>query len=102
AIGGLNASASIQPSPLAGPITGKLVSLSVSDGYTIETTLDPHDQPFLHDLRLPLHVRPELPGRRSAELIDRRRCQWHSLAPPRARRDHGLRLTGSNREVAGI
>ena len=32
-----------------GPITGKVAAISFTDGYSIETTLDPQTQPFLHD-----------------------------------------------------
>ncbi len=65
--GGLDASAAeaaIRSSPAirqpAGPMIGKIVSLGLSDGYTIETTLDPHDQPFLHDHQI--DGTPVLPG----------------------------------------
>jgi acyl transferase domain-containing protein/acyl carrier protein/NAD(P)-dependent dehydrogenase (short-subunit alcohol dehydrogenase family) len=44
----------------AGLITGSIVSLGVSTGYTVETTLDPHDQPFLHDHQI--DGTPVLPG----------------------------------------
>jgi NAD(P)-dependent dehydrogenase (short-subunit alcohol dehydrogenase family)/acyl carrier protein len=44
----------------AGPMTGRVVSLGLSDGYTIETTLDPRDQPFLHDHQI--DGIPVLPG----------------------------------------
>jgi acyl transferase domain-containing protein/NAD(P)-dependent dehydrogenase (short-subunit alcohol dehydrogenase family)/acyl carrier protein len=44
----------------AGPMTGRIVSLGLSDGYTFETTLDPHDQPFLHDHQI--DGTPVLPG----------------------------------------
>jgi NAD(P)-dependent dehydrogenase (short-subunit alcohol dehydrogenase family) len=43
-----------------GPITGNVVSLTVSDGYTVETALDPHEQPFLHDHQI--DGTPLLPG----------------------------------------
>jgi Polyketide synthase dehydratase len=43
-----------------GPMTGKVASLSISGGYTIETTLDPHIQPFLHDHQI--DGTPVLPG----------------------------------------
>jgi hypothetical protein len=36
------------------------VSLGVSSGYTVETTLNPHDQPFLHDHQI--EGTPVLPG----------------------------------------
>ena len=44
----------------AGPMTGRIVSLGLSDGYTIETSLDPKDQPFLHDHQI--DGTPVLPG----------------------------------------
>ncbi len=47
-------------SSLAGPITGPIVSTSASNGYIIETELDPHDQPFLHDHQI--EGTPVLPG----------------------------------------
>jgi len=46
--------------PPVGPMTGRIVSLGLSDGYTIETTLDPRDQPFLHDHQI--DGTPVLPG----------------------------------------
>ncbi len=52
ATGGLEVSASkvvTKSSPPIGPVTGKIVSVNVSGGYTVETVLDPHDQAFLHD-----------------------------------------------------
>jgi acyl transferase domain-containing protein len=36
-------------SPTQGPMIGKLVGLSLQSGLTIESTLDPAIQPFLHD-----------------------------------------------------
>ena len=41
-------------------MVGKVVALSVSDGFTIETNLDPHEQPFLHDHQI--DGTPVLPG----------------------------------------
>ena len=38
----------------------QIASLGLSDGYTVETTLDPHDQPFLHDHQI--DGTPVLPG----------------------------------------
>ncbi len=60
--GGLDTSVAqaAQKLPAAGPITGPVVSLSTSTGYTIETTLNPHDQPFLHDHQI--QGTPVLPG----------------------------------------
>ncbi|MFZ0864746.1 MAG: SDR family NAD(P)-dependent oxidoreductase [Candidatus Sulfotelmatobacter sp.] len=63
ATGGLDTSAAeaaSKSSPRIGPMTGKVVSVSVSDGYTVETVLDPHDQPFLHDHQI--GGTPVLPG----------------------------------------
>ena len=48
-----------EPSP-TGPITGAIVSLGISSGYTVETILNPHDQPFLHDHQI--DGTPVLPG----------------------------------------
>ena len=45
---------------LHGPMIGNVVSVSLSDGYTVETTLDPHEQPFLHDHQI--DGTPLLPG----------------------------------------
>jgi acyl transferase domain-containing protein/acyl carrier protein/NAD(P)-dependent dehydrogenase (short-subunit alcohol dehydrogenase family) len=63
ATGGLDVSAAEAKrtsSPQLGPISGKIVSASMLDGYTVETTLDPHDQPFLHDHQI--DGTPVLPG----------------------------------------
>jgi len=43
-----------------GPMIGKVASLSLYDGYSIETTLDPQVQPFLHDHQI--DGTPVLPG----------------------------------------
>jgi len=43
-----------------GPMVGKVASISLYDGYSIETTLDPHAQPFLHDHQI--DGTPVLPG----------------------------------------
>jgi 3-oxoacyl-(acyl-carrier-protein) synthase/NAD(P)-dependent dehydrogenase (short-subunit alcohol dehydrogenase family)/acyl carrier protein len=62
AAGGLDvaaADAAQKSSPQSGPMTGKIASVRVS-GYTIETVLDPHDQPFLHDHQI--DGIPVLPG----------------------------------------
>jgi acyl transferase domain-containing protein/acyl carrier protein/NAD(P)-dependent dehydrogenase (short-subunit alcohol dehydrogenase family) len=60
--GGLGASAApaVQKMPAAGPITGPIVSLGLSSGYTIETSLNPQDQPFLNDHQI--EGTPVLPG----------------------------------------
>ncbi len=47
-------------SPPIGPMVGKVASLSLYDGYSIETTLDPRVQPFLHDHQI--DGTPVLPG----------------------------------------
>jgi len=63
ATGGLDASATEiawKSSPTIGPMVGKVASLSLHDGYTIETTLDPQVQPFLHDHQI--DGTPVLPG----------------------------------------
>ncbi len=62
ATGGLDASTvqtAGEPSA-AGPVSGAIVSLGVSSGYTVETILNPHDQPFLHDHQI--DGTPVLPG----------------------------------------
>ena len=43
-----------------GPVAGKVASVSLHDGYAIETTLDPAVQPFLHDHQI--DGTPVLPG----------------------------------------
>jgi acyl transferase domain-containing protein/NAD(P)-dependent dehydrogenase (short-subunit alcohol dehydrogenase family)/acyl carrier protein len=50
----------LQSSPRSGPMLGKIVSTTLSDGYSIETTLDPRIQPFLHDHQI--DGTPVLPG----------------------------------------
>jgi NAD(P)-dependent dehydrogenase (short-subunit alcohol dehydrogenase family) len=47
-------------SPQAWPITGKVAAMSLHGGYSIETTLDPQTQPFLHDHQI--DSTPVLPG----------------------------------------
>ena len=47
-------------SPQAGPAAGKVAAMSLYDGYSIETTLDPKIQPFLHDHQI--DGTPVLPG----------------------------------------
>ncbi len=46
--------------PATGPMVGKIVSASISGGFTVETTLDPQVQPFLHDHQI--EGTPVLPG----------------------------------------
>jgi acyl transferase domain-containing protein/NAD(P)-dependent dehydrogenase (short-subunit alcohol dehydrogenase family)/acyl carrier protein len=43
-----------------GPMVDKIASISLGDGYSIETTLDPKAQPFLHDHQI--DGTPVLPG----------------------------------------
>jgi len=56
--GGLDTSRAIMPS--TGPMVQKIASMSLFDGYTVETTLDPPNQPFLHDHQI--GGTPVLPG----------------------------------------
>ncbi len=61
--GGLETSpseADREPTPLNGPIADKVASISLFDGYAIETTLNPATQPFLHDHQI--DGTPVLPG----------------------------------------
>ena len=51
---------------------------------------------------LPLHVRPELPGRLPDQLVDRGQRRRPHPAPERARRDDALRVAGPTREAAGV
>ena len=63
ATGGLDTSAietAWKSSLTVGPMVGKVAALSLYDGYTIETTLDPQVQPFLHDHQI--DGTPVLPG----------------------------------------
>ena len=43
-----------------GPVAGKITTMSLYDGYAIETTLDPPVQPFLRDHQI--DGTPLLPG----------------------------------------
>ncbi len=52
--------------------------------------------------RLPLHVRPELPGRMPDQLVDRRLHRRRRPAPARPRRDVDPRLAGTAREAPGV
>ena len=47
-------------SPQAGPMVSSIASINLNDGYSIETILDPKDQPFLHDHQI--DGTPVLPG----------------------------------------
>ncbi|HKH99665.1 MAG TPA: SDR family NAD(P)-dependent oxidoreductase [Candidatus Sulfotelmatobacter sp.] len=63
ATGGLDASAAeaaMKSSQATGPMIRRIVPVSLSNGYTVEATLDPHDQPFLHDHQI--DGTPVLPG----------------------------------------
>jgi len=68
ATGGLDASATeasktslaAGPAPGPGPMIGKIASVGLQSGITIETTLDPAIQPFLHDHQI--DGTPVLPG----------------------------------------
>jgi len=59
--GGLDTSSAVvsKRSSTTGPVSGAIVSLSAG-GYTVETTLDPQHQPFLHDHQI--NGTPVLPG----------------------------------------
>ena len=46
--------------PAIGPMVGKVASMSLYDGYSVESTLDPPSQPFLHDHQI--EGTPVLPG----------------------------------------
>ena len=61
--GGLDASAAESAqnsSPSTGPMVGKVASMTLYDGYSVETTLDPPIQPFLRDHQI--DGTPVLPG----------------------------------------
>ncbi len=63
ATGGLDTAAVESVSKTAlpiGPVAGRVSSMSLYDGYAIETTLDPPVQPFLHDHQI--DGTPVLPG----------------------------------------
>jgi len=63
ATGGLDASvvkAAAESSSPIGPMVGKIASMSLYNGYSIETTLSPPVQPFLHDHQI--DSTPVLPG----------------------------------------
>jgi 3-oxoacyl-(acyl-carrier-protein) synthase/acyl carrier protein/NAD(P)-dependent dehydrogenase (short-subunit alcohol dehydrogenase family) len=51
---------SLSGSSLSGPMIGKIASMGLQSGLTIETTLDPALQPFLHDHQI--DGTPVLPG----------------------------------------
>lgn len=60
--GGVDPSASeaSKETSTAGPMVGKITNSSLHNGFTIETTLDPAVQPFLHDHQI--GGTPVLPG----------------------------------------
>jgi len=58
--GGLDPDANSKIGTKAGPITGNLAAVSLFDGFTIETPLDPSLQPFLYDHKI--DGTPILPG----------------------------------------
>ena len=61
ATGGVDTSAeSSKVSPAHGPMAGKIAAVNIQSGITIETTLDPAIQPFLHDHQI--DGTPVLPG----------------------------------------
>ncbi len=47
--GGLDATSASAKNSSRGPVVGTLASMTVQQGLTVETTLDPKIQPFLHD-----------------------------------------------------
>ena len=60
ATGGLDPTAATTAAPAFGPMIGKIAGMSLQGCLTIETTLDPAIQPFLHDHQI--EGRPVLPG----------------------------------------
>jgi len=58
--GGLDPTAATAVAPAQGPMIGKIAGMSLEGCLTIETTLDPAIQPFLHDHQI--EGRPVLPG----------------------------------------
>jgi malonyl CoA-acyl carrier protein transacylase/NAD(P)-dependent dehydrogenase (short-subunit alcohol dehydrogenase family) len=61
ATGGLDTAAQeVSPELARGPMIGKITSVGLHKGFTIETTLDPTAQPFLHDHQIV--STPVLPG----------------------------------------
>lgn len=58
--GGLDPAAIAKLSVVAGPVSGDLAAVSIFDGFTIETLLDPSVQPFLYDHKI--DGTPVLPG----------------------------------------
>jgi acyl transferase domain-containing protein/NAD(P)-dependent dehydrogenase (short-subunit alcohol dehydrogenase family) len=60
ATGGLDTSIAQAQTAKQGPMIGKIASVSIQNGFTIETTLDPAIQPFLHDHQI--DGTPVLPG----------------------------------------
>ncbi|MBZ5646941.1 MAG: SDR family oxidoreductase [Acidobacteriia bacterium] len=60
ATGGLDPKAVEIPGAATGPMVGNITAMTVGEGLTIETTLDPAVQPFLHDHQI--DGTPVLPG----------------------------------------
>jgi hypothetical protein len=58
--GGLDTAAASSGENLYGPMIGQIVSMSVQNGLTVKTTLDPKVQPFLYDHQI--DGTPVLPG----------------------------------------
>jgi len=58
--GGLDTTAQPAQGPTHGPMLGKIAAMSLQGGLTVETTLDPATQPFLHDHQI--EGKPVLPG----------------------------------------
>ncbi|HUO59276.1 MAG TPA: SDR family NAD(P)-dependent oxidoreductase [Candidatus Acidoferrales bacterium] len=58
--GGVDVSAAESALVKQGPMVGKIVAMSLHNGLTLETTLDPAFQPFLHDHKI--NGTPVLPG----------------------------------------
>ena len=80
--GGLDAKAATTTVGSSGPMTGSLTRTAVYDGLTVETTLDPALQPFLHDHQI--EGTPVLPGVMGVEAFaEAARCTlpgWHVSA----------------------
>ena len=81
--GGLDTGALLNgPSAQRGPMLGKVVGMPLHGGLTVETTLDPTAQPFLHDHQI--DGTPVLPGvmgvEAFAELATLLLPDWHVAA----------------------
>lgn len=82
ATGGIDiaeAESALKSSSRNGPMLGKIVSTTLSDGCFLETTLDPRIQPFLHDHQI--DGTPVLPGVMGIEAFaEAAQCllpEWH-------------------------